>query len=545
MSRHVSPILGIVASAALLASAPARAHVLNYDMNSGSVFKDAIFSGTAITDPCRTAAPGLLCQSANDFTRYGWYDGTEPTLSDSHYLATNAEFWVFHLATNSVVTITATNYKPTSTSNPTPVLDTVLNPAFSVYAGTLVPLGHDDVAVDPLQPVDPDTLDPIPSATDAGPPGWVYSPHDGYRDTVNNTYFGQFDAFANWSMANAAGDWSQVNYVSSVSNTPCSGTSCGTTTTGGYPNPGHVAGNNGSVETLSLTLAAGDYTIAIGGESGNSANGAGALPCTNVNGATGTAGACTSARLYATVTVAIGAAATTTTTSTTTSTTITSTSTSTTSTSSTAPTTSTTSTSTSNTSTSTSSSTSTSTTRRTLATTTTSTTVSPFTDELLSGKTLVLKTKTGVPTKSGLALTSKDSTLTLGGGNGSADDPTTAGATVRVRSVAGSFEDTYVLPASKWALVGKPGQNKGYKYKDGALQAGPFAVGLLKTGKGLKVTAKGAGLGHTLGVDPTPIDVTITLGGHRYCLRFGGVTTWKADKLLKAKDAQAPAACAP
>ncbi|HTN78312.1 MAG TPA: hypothetical protein VMK16_01465, partial [Acidimicrobiales bacterium] len=454
----------------------------------------------------------------------------------------NAEFWVFHLATDSVVTVTATNYKPTSTSNSAPILDTVLNPAFSVYAGTLVPLGHDDVAVDPLQPVDPDTLDPLPSLTDAGPPGWVYSPHDGYRDTVNNSYFGQFDAFANWSMANASGNWSQVSYVSSVSTTPCSGASCGTTTTAGYANAGHVAGNNGSSETLTLTLAAGDYTIAVGGESGNSANGAGALPCTNVNGATGTSGACTGARLYATVTVAISAVATTTTSSTTTSS-----STSTTSSTSTSTSTSSTSSTTSTSAPPATSSTTTSTTPTTVATTSTSTstTLAPFTDAPVSGKTLILKTRAGVPARSGLTMTSKDVTITLGAGNGSGDDPTTAGATVRVRSAAGGFDDTYVLPASKWLLVGKAGQNKGYKYKDAALQAGPVSAALVKPGKTLKVTGRGAGLGHALGVDPVPVEVTVTLGGHRYCLAFGGTSTWKADKLFKATNAPAPASCAP
>ena len=150
-----------------------------------------------------------------------------------------------------------------------------------------------------------------------------------------------------------------------------------------------------------------------------------------------------------------------------------------------------------------------------------------------------------MPARSGLTLTSKDATITLGAGNGSGDDPTTAGATVRVRSVAGGFDDTYVLPASKWLLVGKAGQNKGYKYKDAALQAGPVSAALVKPGKTLKVTGRGAGLGHALGVDPVPVEVTVTLGGHRYCLEFGGRSTWKADKLFKATNAPAPASCAP
>ena len=491
----------------LAVGGPADAHVSNYDMNSGTVFKETTASGTAITDPCHSVAEGVLCQSSNIFTRYGWYDGTEATLADSHYITTNAEFWVFHLSGDAVVTITATNYKPTSTSNATPVLDTVLNPAFSVYAGTLVPQGHDDTSGDPLQPVDANTFAPLPSPRDAGSVGWVYTPHDGYRDTVNNTYFGQFDAFANWSMANASGDWSQIDYISSVSNTPCSGTSCGTTTTGGFSNPGHVAGYNGSSETLTLALAAGDYTIAVGGESGNSANGAGGQPCTNVNGATGTAGACSGARLYATVTVAIGGSSTTSTSVVTTSTSSTS-----------VPTSSTTTTS------------------------VTTTTLPPVTTDLLTGSTLLLKTKAGAPAKGGLSVGSKDTALTLGAGNDSEDDPTSAGATVRIRSVDGGFDDTYVLPASNWSLVGKSGQGKGYKYKD---KSGPITLVVVKAGKSLKVTGKGVGLGHWLAVDPSPVDVAVTLGAHRYCLRFGGTTAWKVDKQFKASKAPAPAECAP
>jgi hypothetical protein len=517
----------VLGSVVLLWSRPACAHVSNYDMNAGPVFRDTIASGTAITDPCHVLAPGVLCQSSNIFTRFGWYDGTEPTLADSHYLTTNADFWVFHLADDSVVTITATSYKPTSTGDPTPVPDTVMNPAFSVYAGTLVPLGHDDVAVDPLQPVDPNTFAPVPSPKDAGPPGWVYSPHDGYRDTVNNTYFGQFDAFANWSMANAAGDWSQIDYISSVSNTPCSGTSCETTTTGGFVNPGHVAGNNGSSETLTLALVAGDYTIAIGGESGNSANGAGGQPCVNVNGGTGNVSACANARLYATVTVAIGAATSTTTTTSTSTVTTASSFTSTTSPSSstTVPTT-----------TSISSSTSTS---------VTTTTLSPFTDELLTGRGLVLRTNTGSPARSALAFVSKDPLLTIGAGNDTSDDPTVAGAMVRVHAADGRFDDTYAMPASHWSLVGRAGRGKGYRYKDPSLAVGPIKLAVVKTGKVLTLAGKGAGLHQDLGVDPSPVDVTMTLGTHRYCLRFGGTTSWKPDKQFTARGAPAPVACTP
>ena len=168
-----------------------------------------------------------------------------------------------------------------------------------------------------------------------------------------------------------------------------------------------------------------------------------------------------------------------------------------------------------------------------------------MTGELLSGRTLVLKTKAGSPAKSALSLVSKDVLLTLGAGNGSADDPTLASATVRIRSTSGGFDDTYVMPASNWSLVGKPGQAKGYKYKDPTLSAGPVKSASVKTGKALTLVGNGAGLHHQLADDPSPVDVTVTLGAHRYCLQFGGTTTWKPEKQFTARDAPAPVACAP
>jgi hypothetical protein len=65
---------------------------------------------------------------------------------------------------------------------------------------------------------------------------------------------------------------------------------------------GHVIGNNGSSETLSLFLPAGDYTIMVGGESGNCSTGSGGT-CSAVNG--GASAGISAARLYATTTVQI------------------------------------------------------------------------------------------------------------------------------------------------------------------------------------------------------------------------------------------------
>lgn len=166
------------------------------------------------------------------------------------------------------------------------------------------------------------------------------------------------------------------------------------------------------------------------------------------------------------------------------------------------------------------------------------------TDDLLPGKRLLLVTKVGVPAKSGLRVRARASSITLGSGNGSADDPTAVGATIRVGSLAAGFDDTYDLPAAYWTVLGKPGQNQGYKYKDKALAAGPIESVVIRNGRVLALIGKGAALGHTLFVDPAPVDVTISIGNHRYCLLFGGERKWSAAARFKAVGAAPPPACA-
>jgi len=316
-------VLAVISSFGLIS--PAEAHVTNWNLLNVAT----TVAGTGVNaDPC---AGLTLCQSSPNFTRYSWYDGTQPQLSDSHTVTTNAEAFTFHLAAEALVTITDTAYGTNATR---------LNPALSVYSGLLPPLSHDGQAPDESNPVNPDTFWSAMSSTDHAPgdpniahyiddgagnlvanPAWTqvfagsggltaeqwyaanYLPHNGFRDTLNGTqtggidtdpasanygnllnpYLGQFDAFGNWSMSNANGDWSQINYISSVSTTACSGPNCATTTTGGFENAGHFDGNNGSVESLTLHLAAGDYTIWAGGESGDSLDGIGG-GCVPVNG---------------------------------------------------------------------------------------------------------------------------------------------------------------------------------------------------------------------------------------------------------------------
>ncbi len=269
----------------------------------------------------------------NQFSRYGWAVGADNDLGDSHKVAGAGGFFRFSLAQAATVQISVAAAAAT------------MNPALSVYAGQLPSASHD---YDPgdltasyqffdngallykasdrdMAPNDPQIsryiptgfnpdgpiLDangfpvlvenPVWNTPDAAlgglsPADWYaanYTPHNGYRDTLNFTtqgglrfdlafgwvpnnfdpvngptegFSGQFDPFGDWSMSNGDGEWAKAFYISSASLTGCEGPNCVSTTTGGFLNPGHVAGNNGSVESVFLHLAAGDYMIAADGE---------------------------------------------------------------------------------------------------------------------------------------------------------------------------------------------------------------------------------------------------------------------------------------
>ncbi|MDX2167944.1 MAG: choice-of-anchor Q domain-containing protein [Deltaproteobacteria bacterium] len=141
-----------------------------------------------------------------------------------------------------------------------------------------------------------------------------------------------------------------------------------------------------------------------------------------------------------------------------------------------------------------------------------------------------------------LTLRSKDPQLSLGRGNFSPDDPVLYGATLRVSSASAGFDVTYVLPAANWTYLGRPGRNLGYRYKDGALAAGPIKTAQVQRGKGAKASGKGAGLGHTLGVDPNPVTVQLSLGGSQVTMQFGGRTSFRVGQLYNARNAAAPSA---
>lgn len=161
-----------------------------------------------------------------------------------------------------------------------------------------------------------------------------------------------------------------------------------------------------------------------------------------------------------------------------------------------------------------------------------------------AGAKLVLRDNPANPRGRRLTVRSDDDALEIGLGAGSRDDPTQSGGSLRVRSAA--FDVTYPLPAAFWRSQLSAGAVAGWSYRDSALLAGPITKVVLKRGT-LRLSGKGSGLGHDLGVNPDPVEVVLQIGasGLRQCVRLGGATAFKPDRRFRAADAAAPPSCAP
>src|SRR5262249_52769355 len=143
----------------------------------------------------------------------------------------------------------------------------------------------------------------------------------------------------------------------------------------------------------------------------------------------------------------------------------------------------------------------------TTTTTPTSTTTTTTIDQTLAGRKLSLKVRASDTTKQNLSSLAKDPSVSLGGGNGSGDDPTLNGGALRVRGAP--FDETYPLPASAWSYVGTAGSNTGYRYKDKNRLNGPIKSVLVKAAQQVKSKGSGGDLGLALGSDPSPVDVVL------------------------------------
>jgi hypothetical protein len=154
-------------------------------------------------------------------------------------------------------------------------------------------------------------------------------------------------------------------------------------------------------------------------------------------------------------------------------------------------------------------------------------------DQTITGNQLLLRPQQ-------IGVRSRDGTIALGGGPGSADDPVLHGGSVRVLSIAGDvFDTTYALPAANWRYLRRRGQVIGYRYKGDA----PIGFVRVKAGKILRVRGKGAGFAHTLATDPDPVRVVVKIGGQQYCMRFGGIPRFTPGSEYTSSDALAPDIC--
>lgn len=170
----------------------------------------------------------------------------------------------------------------------------------------------------------------------------------------------------------------------------------------------------------------------------------------------------------------------------------------------------------------------------------------PPTEQPLLGKSLSLRVRAGAPAKATLAFLSADPSLNLGVGNGTGDDPTVAGGSLRLATATGDgFDAAYDLPARNWSTIGRVGANKGYRYRDGLLRDGPVNLVIIRRGQLAKVLGRGAGLRQTLRANPDPVRLVLGIGRHHYCASFGGTVAFKADQVYVGKNAPAPGACPP
>jgi hypothetical protein len=145
------------------------------------------------------------------------------------------------------------------------------------------------------------------------------------------------------------------------------------------------------------------------------------------------------------------------------------------------------------------------------------------------------------PAKRRLVVVVKDPAVSIGGGPGSLDDPMLHGGSLRVSSLAGDrFDDTYDLPVLGWKPIGRKDRVRGWKFRHGD----PVRKVLLRVGKRIEIVAKGPRLGHSLGANPEAVDVVLTVGRTRYCMRFGGQAVFRDGRRYVAKMAPPPAFCA-
>jgi CSLREA domain-containing protein len=171
------------------------------------------------------------------------------------------------------------------------------------------------------------------------------------------------------------------------------------------------------------------------------------------------------------------------------------------------------------------------------------TTTLPTVDTPLAGSKLVLKDNATNAAKRKLVVVSRDKGVVVPDG---AESPETVGAVLQVFTASGdAFAGTYALPAAGWKTQGRAGRIRGHQYRDPTTARGPISAVVLRSGKLLKIAGRGSKLTHTLGTDPNPVWVVLTIGTSRQCASFGGPKPkFAAGKRFTSAGAPRPPACA-
>ena len=182
----------------------------------------------------------------NDVTDFGWGNGTKTTLGDSH----KVDFFNFRLSQASTVNISW---------NVNDSEGNFYDNGLTLYSGLLQYQGHDD-GNEKLNPKvgltkKQDALDSLTAPVD------VQGIASSYRQTAGTgspaAYIGQYNSLANWGQSNVSGNWSNVAFIQAVNGNAGSV-------------DGYSTNASDTLETLAITLGAGNYTIAASGALGAS-----------------------------------------------------------------------------------------------------------------------------------------------------------------------------------------------------------------------------------------------------------------------------------
>jgi len=170
--------------------------------------------------------------------------------------------------------------------------------------------------------------------------------------------------------------------------------------------------------------------------------------------------------------------------------------------------------------------------------------------DVIAGRKLLVTDVAGDPTGRNVVLQAK---IGIGASPDSPADPRIGGATLEVRNPTTGESAAFALPAGNWQGLGNPPGQKGYKYGDAVLSAGPCRYVTIVANRALKASCRGDQIGFSLDeASQGSLALRLTTGSgtsaRRYCMLFGGTvlqdtsTATGAGKFL-AQDAPAPVTC--